>query len=373
MATDQERTLQEIARYVNGALFGDGGVRIAGLSGLVDARVGELSFAAGARAARGIGLTKASALIVPRGVEVATIPSIQVDDPASAFDSLIPLFRPPSDWDGPPVHELAFVADDVELGVGAVVQPGASVMPGAKIGADTIIHSGARIGARARVGKGCVVHPNVVVGPGSVLGDRVIVHSCTVIGADGFGFRPGPSGIEKLEHIGTVEIGDDVEIGACVTIDRARFGRTRVGRGSKLDDQVHIAHNVQIGDHCLIIAQTGISGSTIVEDGVMIGGQVGTVGHIRIGRGARLAARAGISKDVAPGAVLYGFVAGEHRAKKREEAAMRRLPDLLRRVRELETHLGLRRSRDTDGPDGGGHEDGGGAHHGSNPEGPAGA
>jgi UDP-3-O-[3-hydroxymyristoyl] glucosamine N-acyltransferase len=161
-----------------------------------------------------------------------------------------------------------------------------------------------------------------------------------VLGGDGFGFRPGPLGIEQLEHVGTIVVGDDVEVGSCTTIDRARFGRTVIGRGTKIDNLCQVAHNVRIGEHCLIAAQTGISGSTIVGDRCILGGQVGTVGHVRIGDGCMIAARSGISKDLPDGSVVYGFVAGPHLERKREDAAVRRLPELLERVRELERRLG---------------------------------
>jgi UDP-3-O-[3-hydroxymyristoyl] glucosamine N-acyltransferase len=266
---------------------------------------------------------------------------VRVAKPDRAFERLVELFRPASTRPAPGVHASAVIASDANLGDGVAIGPLVHVASGAKVGSRTVLHAGVVLGADASVGDDCEIHANAVIGPRVVVGSRVTVHSNVVLGADGFGFRPGARGLEKLEHIGTVIVEDDVEIGAGTTIDRARFGRTRIGRGTKIDNLVQIAHNVQVGAHCVIAAQTGISGSTIIGDRCSLGGQVGTVPHVKIGDGCMIAARAGISKDTAPGSVVYGFIAGPHLAKKREEAAARHLPALLKRVRELERRLGI--------------------------------
>ena len=268
-----------------------------------------------------------------------------MDDPAAAFEGLVALFRPATTASVFGVSERAVVDPSAHIGARVTIHPLASIGAHAEIGDDVEILPGAVIGAWVRIGHGSTIHPSVTVRERSVLGARVVVHANSVIGADGFGYRQGSGGHEKIEHIGTVEIGDDVEIGANCTIDRARFGRTCIGSGTKIDNQVHIAHNVQIGRHCVVIAQTGISGSAVIGDGCMIGGQSGIVGHVRVGPGSMLAARSGISKDVPAGSVMYGFIAADHRVRKREEAAVRRLPEMARRVRAMEAEIASLKSR----------------------------
>lgn len=338
------RNLGDIARRLNGQLDGDPTVEIHGLAGLFDARAGDLSFVGEVRYAPFVARSRASALIV--GPEFTTapnasIPLIRVAKPAAAFESLLDWFRPERPASPSGISPAAFVAASASIAPTACVHAHANIGDGAVVGDATIVHAGVRIGSNVRIGRECVLHANVVLQDHVRLGDRVVIHSGTVVGCDGFGYRPGKAGLEKLEHIGTVEIGDDVEIGACVTIDRARFGRTTIGRGTKIDNLVQIAHNVQIGEHCVIAAQTGISGSTTVGDGCVFGGQAATAGHVHIGRRVTAAARAGLTKDAPDGAVMFGIYAGPVREKRREEAALRKLPDLLKRVRELEKQLGI--------------------------------
>ncbi|MBK6941636.1 MAG: UDP-3-O-(3-hydroxymyristoyl)glucosamine N-acyltransferase [Planctomycetes bacterium] len=335
------RNLGDIARRLNGQLDGDPTVEIHGLAGLFDARAGDLSFVGELRYVPYVARSRASALIVGLDFPTASIPLVRVAKPALAFESLVDWFRPERTTPIAGISPQASVAASAVIADGAVVHAHASIGEHAHLGASTIVHAGVRIGAHVRVGRDCVLHANVVLQDHVRLGDRVVVHSGTVVGCDGFGYRPGKAGLEKLEHIGAVEIGDDVEIGACVTIDRARFGRTTIGRGTKIDNLVQIAHNVQIGEHCVIAAQTGISGSTTIGDGCVFGGQAATAGHVRIGRRVTAAARAGLTKDVQDGAVMFGIYAGPVHEKRREEAALRKLPELLKRVRELEKKLGI--------------------------------
>lgn len=336
-----ERTLDEIAAFLGGTVTGDGGTRIRGLAGVLDAEPGELTFVASRPYGKHLSRSRASAVVLAPDHEAVAIPSIRVEKPERAFERLVEWFRPESDRVAPGVHPSASIGDAVKLGANVAIGPFVSIGANARVGDRCVIHPGVVIGRDAEIGADTELRGNVVVGARVRIGSRVLVHGNAVIGADGFGFRPGPRGLEKLEHIGTVVVGDDVEIGAGTTIDRARFGRTVVGRGSKIDNLVQIAHNVRIGEHCVIAAQTGVSGSTIVGNGCLLGGQVGTVGHVTIGDGCQIAARAGISKDTPPRSVVYGFVAGPHLERKREEAAVRQLPGLLKRVRELERRLRL--------------------------------
>ena len=333
------RTLQEIATRVGGALEGNGALVIRGLCGLQDAGPEELSFLADERYRSLLPGSRAGALLVGESFADSDRPVIRVEEPERAMDQLVEWFRPETQTASGAVDPRAVLSDSVSLGASVTVMAGAFLGRGARLGDRTVIHPGVYVGADAELGEDCVVHPNVVVGERVILGNRVHVHAGSVIGSDGFGYRPGPQGLEKLEQIGSVRIEDDVEIGACVTIDRARFGWTVVGRGTKIDNLVQVAHNVRVGQHTVIAAQTGISGSTTIGSGCMLGGQVGTVGHVNIGDGSIVAARSGISKNVAAGSTVYGYVARNHLEKKREDAALRRLPKLLQRVRDLESRL----------------------------------
>ncbi len=343
-------TLQSIAERVGGVLDGDGAVLISGVAGLLDARPGELSFVTEPRYERQVEETRASALLAGREFGACRLPVIRCEQPEAALEILAECFRPARAAFSGQVDAAARVAPSARLGAGVTVMPFASVGDAAVVGARTVLYPGVYVGAHAVIGEDCVLHPNVVVCERVRLGARVVIHAGSVLGADGFGFRPGKEGLRKVEHIGTVEIEDDVEIGACVAIDRARFGRTLVGRGTKIDNLVQIAHNVHIGRSTAIAAQTGVSGSTIIGDACMIGGQAGIVGHIRIGERTLVAARAGISKDVPAGSILYGYHARQHQDKKREDAALRRLPGLFERVRELEARVqALQAARQVDG------------------------
>lgn len=201
------------------------------------------------------------------------------------------------------------------------------------------------VGESAEIGANCIIHPNATIRRAVRIGDRVTLHSGTVIGADGFGFAFDRGQYRKIPQIGTVVIEDDVEIGANSTIDRATMGETRIGSGTKIDNLVQIAHNVRIGKHCVIAAQTGISGSTVLGDYCRVGGQVGFVGHLKIGDGAAFGAQSGVSHDVGKGEIMSGSPARQHNIWKRIEAALPRLPELLRRVRRIEEKLDLREDK----------------------------
>ncbi len=336
-----ERTLGQISDELGGVLTGDRELVITGLAGILDAQPGEITFLAASQYRKYLAETRASAIVVAPDFEACELPTIRVAGPERAFEKLVEWFRVPRSRPAVGVHPQSVIEPGVDFGEGVAIGPHVSIGANSRLGARVVLHAGVRIGEGVSVGEGSEIHCNAILGDRVVVGARVIVHGNAVLGADGFGFRPGPRGLEKLEQIGTVVIGDDVEIGAGTTIDRARYGRTVVGRGTKIDNLVQIAHNVRIGSNCVIAAQSGISGSTILGDRCMLGGQVGTVGHVRVGDGCMITARSGISKDTPAGSKVYGFVAGPHLAKKREEAAVRQLPSALKRIRELERRLGI--------------------------------
>ncbi len=256
-----------------------------------------------------------AALVVARGVELddaAGCAVLEVDDPRLALAHLSQLFdRRPAPASG--VAPSAVIADDARLGAGVAVGPASVVAAGASVGDDTRIGASCSIGEGVRIGRGCRLFPGVVLYDGVVVGDRVTLHAGTVIGADGFGYAAGPRGAVKIHHLGSVEIGDDVEIGANTAVDRGTLGATRIGARTKIDNHCQIGHNVTIGSDCLIAGMTGIAGSTTLGDGVVLGGYVAVADHLVIGDGARLAGRSGVTKDVPAGETWAGFPAQPYR------------------------------------------------------------
>src|SRR5207248_1177943 len=239
------------------------------------------------------------------------------------------------------VQQGALVDDTAELHPTAAISPGAYVGPGAKIGARTTLHAGARVLDNARVGEGCTLWSGAVVRESCIVGNRVILQPNCVVGSDGFGFAfdlDGPHH-RKVPQAGIVRIEDDVEVGACTCIDRATLGETVIGRGTKIDNLVQVAHNVKVGPLSLLVAQCGISGSTELGQGVILAGQVGGVGHLKLGDGARVGAQSGVSRDLADGETVSGSPAIDHRDWLRLSAALPKLADLLKQVRKLEKRI----------------------------------
>jgi UDP-3-O-[3-hydroxymyristoyl] glucosamine N-acyltransferase len=284
--------------------------------------------------------SQAGCILTGRGIGTASDRVIiRAADPKVAFIKVLEFFKR-DEW-------------QPTVGVG----PGAVVEPGAVVGRDVAIGANCCLCAGASIGDGCVLFPNVFVGEGVTVGDncklypgvtiyqdcrigsRVVLHAGTVIGADGFGYAPGPEGLRKFPHVGTVEIGDDVEIGANSAVDRAKMGATLIGRGTKIDNLVHVAHNVRIGCNCVIVALTGIAGSVEVGNGVTLAAQTGVSDHVTIGDGCVVAARGGVIGDVAPGSVVSGFPARDHRTELRMQAIQLRLPEMMDRLRAVEKEL----------------------------------
>jgi UDP-3-O-[3-hydroxymyristoyl] glucosamine N-acyltransferase len=332
-------TLEAVARAIDGTVVGDGSVEITGVAGIREAREGELTFLANPRYEPYLELTQASAVIVSENHRNIGKPLIENPNPYLAFLKAVRLFAGEKERPRPGVHPTAVVSPGASVPADACVGPHVVLEAGARLGARAVVHAGCYIGGNAVLGDEVLLYPRVTVREECVLGDRVIVHSGTVIGSDGFGFVRDGDVYRKLPQVGNVEIGDDVEIGANVTIDRATTGTTRVGAGSKIDNLVQIAHNVQIGRNCIIVAQVGISGSTVLGDHVVLAGQVGIVGHIEIGDGASVGAQSGVSKSVKAGERMFGHPARPLREAKRIEASIRNLPELIQTVRALKRRV----------------------------------
>jgi len=323
-----------------GELLGNPKQKITGAASLSEAVPGEISFFADPRYFSRLHKTRASAVFVPLDFS-ETIPAgqIRVANPSKAFEQIVLKLAPKPVTFAPGVHPSAIVDPSAKLGARVSIQPYAVIEADASIGDDSIIGAGTYIAHETSIGPSCMIYPNVTIRERTRIGARVIVHAGVVIGADGFGFEIVDGRQKKIPQLGIVQIDDDVEIGANTTIDRARFGRTWIQEGVKIDNLVQVAHNVVIGKHSVIAAQTGISGSVRVGEQVTMAGQVGIVGHVTIGDNTVLAAQSGVSKDV-PGGVWFGYPAVPLPEAKRQIAWIHRLGKLIERVKAIEKKLG---------------------------------
>ena len=323
-----------------GELVGDPKLKITGAASLAEATSGEISFFANRKYIGLLRKTRASAVFVPPDfTESLAAAQVRVSNPTKAFEQVILKFAPKSITFVPGIHPSAIVGSTVRLGERVSIQPHAVIEDGTQIGDDTIIGAGSYIGHETTIGSGCLIYPLVTIRERSRIGSRVIIHSGAVIGADGFGFEVVDGRQQKIQQLGIVQIDDDVEIGANTTVDRARFGRTWIQQRVKIDNLVQIAHNVVIGKNSVIVAQTGISGSTRVGECVTIAGQVGIAGHVEIADGSVIAGQSGISKSI-PGGVWFGYPAVPFAEAKQQIAWVHRLGKLFARVKEIEKKLG---------------------------------
>ena len=328
--------LSELADMVGGALSGDGETSITGVAGVKEAEKGEITFVVNSKYESFLKTTKASAVIGPREIQ-CPLPSIHLEDPYLAFLKVVTIFAEnPLQRYPRIVHETAIIAPTAKLGRDLAVGPYTLIEAGSRIGNRSTILFGCYIGQDVKIGKQCVIYPNVTIREGVEIGDRVILHPGAVIGSDGFGFVKEGEKHRKIPHIGGVVLEDDVEIGSNTTIDRATTGVTRVCRGTKVDNLVQIAHNVFVGKNCVLAGQSGISGSTEIGDNVVIAGQAGLVGHITVGDNVIIGAQAGVTKSMPPDVTVSGYPAREHSQAKKVYGFTARLPDLYKKVQELE-------------------------------------
>ena len=329
------KKLRELNELVGGRLIGNGDIEIHGVAGIKEAREGEITFVANPRYLSQLKRTQASAIIIWDNSQVNGKPMIQVENPYLAWARVVEAFSTKRKKDGEGIHPTAIIGENVEIGKGAWIQAYAFIGDGVRIGDGAVISPFVYIGDDVEIGAQTFIYPTVSIREEVKIGERVIIHSGTVIGSDGFGFAQVSDRQHKVPQIGTVIIEDDVEIGANVTIDRG-LRETVVGRGTKIDNLVQIAHNVVIGEDCVIVAQVGIAGSTELKNRVTMGGQAGAVGHVKIGEGAQIAARAGVCKDIPSGPCVWsGFPANIHTRELRMQASARKLPELINQVRDM--------------------------------------
>jgi UDP-3-O-[3-hydroxymyristoyl] glucosamine N-acyltransferase len=333
-------TLDEICSLVGvAAPAGAAQVRIAGVASLTEAGPDDLSFLGSEAPAHQIESTRAAAVLVQKDLKLRSTPKtvvVIVDNADLAMAKVLEFFAYPIPRPPVGIDPQARVDPTAQVDPHAAIGPFCYVGPGASIGRDSVIHAQVYLGQDVTVGQSCEIFPNVTIRERITIGNRVIIHAGSVLGTDGFGYRWDGTKHAKIPQIGTIIIEDDVEIGSCVCIDRAKFSVTRVGHGTKIDNLVQIGHNVIIGPHCIIVGQAGLAGSATLGASVVLGGQVAVRDHKTIGDGAMVAACAAVADDIPPKSVVSGVPALPHRQSLREQAALRRLPDLVVQVRKLQ-------------------------------------
>lgn len=337
-----EVTAEQVSQWVGGTIRGDASRMIRGIASLDDAGPEDLSFLTSNRHLAALRTSRAGVVLIrhkQRLPRMALPTLILVDDVEAASCLVLERFAPPIAHPPPGIDPLASVHPSARIGAGAAIGPFVSIGANTVIGDHVRLHAGVSIGDDVTIGDDCQLFANVVIRERVTIGNRVVIHALSVLGSDGFGYRWDGRRHAKVPQIGTVVVEDDVEIGSCVCIDRAKFAATRIGRGTKIDNLVQIAHNVVIGPHCMIVGQVGIAGSVKLGTGVVLGGGAGIRDHVTIGDGVMAAARSGIVGNVPPRTQVSGLPALPHRQNLREQAALRRLPELLVQVRKLQEQV----------------------------------
>ncbi len=343
-------SLGEIAARMQGRVKGDPEILIKGVAGLDEAEEGDITFVANPRYYSRVGTTRASAVIVAESNGAATAERnfLLVANPYLCFLRTVELFFPQHRKFTPGIHPTAVIDPTAEVGERVYLGPLVVVAAGSRIGHDCILQARSYVGERAVIGDESRLMPGATVLDDVRIGRRCLLQSGCVLGGDGFGFVCDPRGVQnKVPQVGGLVLGDDVEIGANTTIDRGTLALTRIGNGVKFDNLVHVAHNVEIGDNTLVIAQVGISGSTKVGRSVIIAGQAGVGGHLRIGDRVKVGAQSGVTKSIPEGSEVSGYPARPHSEALRQQASLSRIPkvieqmkDLLRRIEAVEDKLG---------------------------------
>jgi len=337
--TESRLNVKKIAKLVNGEIEGDSTIVITSLNKIEDAEAGQLSFISNPKYAKYLETTRASAILVSKDFPKTKKTIIRTENPYFAFLKLLNVFHPSVSTLAPGIHPTAVIEESAQISENAAI--GALVFIGkdSRLGDNVCIYPGVVISDNVEIGDNTTIYPNSTLRERVKIGKRVIIHNGTVVGSDGFGFAREGQIYHKIPQVGTVVIEDDVEIGSNCSIDRATMGETRIKRGAKLDNLIQIAHNVVVGENTVIAAQTGISGSTKIGNNVIIGGQVGFVGHIEVGDNTSIGAQSGVSKSLPPNAVYFGYPARPIMQAKREEAVIRKLPELMKKITELERLL----------------------------------
>ncbi|HEX3628289.1 MAG TPA: UDP-3-O-(3-hydroxymyristoyl)glucosamine N-acyltransferase [Verrucomicrobiae bacterium] len=331
-------TAAQIAQKLNGEVIGDGSIEITGLAPAEHARPGELTFAENAAYFAAADKSQAAAILISESFGASNKVLIRVANPRVALARVLPLFFPPEQHPQG-IHPSAVITSSAQVDPTAHVGPGCIIGPRAKLGARAALMANNHLSADCEVGEDSCLFPNVVLYRKTQVGRRVVIHAGTVIGSDGFGYVLDEDRHRKVLQLGNVIIGDDVEIGANSAIDRGTLGPTIIGEGTKIDNLVHIAHNVVIGRHCMIMGQVGFAGSTRLGDYVVVASQSGIADHLKIGNQAVIGAKSGVMRDIPDGGRVVGIPAAPDRQAKRQIIAAQQLPDVIHRMRELEKQV----------------------------------
>lgn len=332
------KTVREIADLVGGTIKGNCDTVLTGVSSLKEAMSSDVAFLGNEKYISQVMPSKAGVVLV--SAEYKEEPPegrawIVCANPSHEFTKVVEVFTPAPVSYEPGINPSAVISPLAEVAPTASIGPCVVVSKGAKIGANSVLCAGVFIGENAIIGENCLIYPNVVIRERCLIGNRVILHPGVVIGADGFGYDSGPQGHTKVPQVGIVQLDDDVEIGANSTVDRARFGRTWIKAGTKIDNLVQVGHNVQIGQACLLVAQCGVSGSTVLGNGVIVAGQAGVVGHLNLADGTIVMAQAGVTKDTKPGTVLFGSPATERREYARQMMHIAKIESMNATLKQL--------------------------------------
>jgi len=337
-------TAAQIAEQLRGEVLGDGSVQLTGIAPADCARAGDLTFADKESYFKAAELSEATAVLVPKEFSASHKVLIRVNNPRLAVARLLPLFFPP-DKVAPGIHSTAVVADSAQIDPTAHIGPHCVVGERVHIGARSTLMGGSHIGRDSHIGDDTCLFPNVIVYPKTQIGSRVSIHASTVIGSDGYAYAFDEGQHRKVLQVGRVVIHDDVEIGANSAIDRGALGDTVIGQGTKIDNLVHVAHNVVMGRHCLIMGQVGFAGSTQLGDYCVVASQSGIAGHLKLGKQVTVGAKSGVMRDIPDGSTVLGIPAAPDKQAKRQMIAVSQLPELIRRTRELEKQLAELRAK----------------------------
>ena len=334
-------TVRQLAEWVRGEVLGDPELVITNARTLAEAGPGDVTFLESEKNLAALHSSKASAAVVPKSVPVNGKPVIRVDDPLMAFVRIVQHLRDPRPVATGRIDPTAVIHPAARLAPGVTVGPLAVVGEGTAVGEGSVVYAGAIVGRCCKIGRGVNIHPRAVLYDDCVVGDRVSIHAGAVIGADGFGYRVQNGRHVKIPQQGWVEIEDDVEIGACATIDRGTFGPTRIGAGTKIDNLVMIGHNCQIGRHNVLCGQVGIAGSCTTGDYVVMAGQVGVADHVTIGEQVVVGAQSGVPNDIPARSNVLGYPAMPVSEERRMLIGLKKLPELRSDVKRIKKHLGL--------------------------------
>lgn len=339
-------TAKEIARIVGGEIAGNEEAVVTSVASLPEASSQDLTFLGNPKYLKDLPSCQAGILLAKKDVKVEKLTVIYVENPQFAFAKILEIIAQEKVAHIREIHPTAIISKNAKLAFGISIGAYSVIESGVSIGEGTTIGAQCYIGHNSSLGKGCLIHPQAVIREEVSIRDRVIIHSGVVIGSDGFGYVTVGKAHHKIPQIGGVEIEDDVEIGAGVTIDRATIGKTVVGKGTKIDNLVQIAHNVKIGEGCIIVSQAGIAGSSTLGKYVTLAGQVGVVGHVQIGDGVIAAAQSGIPNDVPAGSVIFGSPARPIKEERKIQAIIGRLPDIYEDFRKVKKLVNLDKERD---------------------------